>query len=139
MKPARWGVDAWVSSILLAGLTLTVFASLASYGPESAIRRFHLAAVSGDAADLQVVTAQPVDQPEVVALADFVRGIAQQNGSFQLGKVDRKSRIVVADVQYQIPGVRPVLTVWIVQKPPPETRWKVNAAETLAVMRRLGF
>lgn len=139
MKPSRFGLDAWISSALMAGLTLSVFALLRSYGPESAIRQFHLAAVGGDAADLQRVTSQPIDQPAVQTLAGLVKDIARQNGSFQLGKVERSSRIVTATVQYEIPGRRPATTVWVVQKPGDETRWKVNAEETLIKMRRLGF
>lgn len=140
MKPSRYGVDAWISSALMAGLTLSVFAVLRSYGPESAIRQFHLAAVTGDAADLQRVTSQAVDTPEVQHLAGFVRSIARLNGSFQLGKVERNSRTVTAIVQYEVPGQpRAVTTVWVVQKPGKETRWKVNANETAVKMRRLGF
>lgn len=139
MKAGIRGLDAWVAASLLAVLTLGVFLPLQNSGPESVIRRFHMASLSRDDSELQRLTLQDIRSPEVVQLRGIVYEIARAGGTFQLGRVLRKPRLVQAEVLYSVPGLGTAVSGWVVQKPAPQTRWKINAAATLSIFRQLGF
>ncbi|MCO5297764.1 MAG: hypothetical protein M9921_12985 [Fimbriimonadaceae bacterium] len=139
MKPSIRGADAWIASGLLAVLTLSVFWVLQYYGPESAIRRFHVATLSGDLAELQQVTSEDVGDPAVLSLREKVYLIAKAGGTFELGRMGLDGRSVTAEVRYRIPRLGILVTVWLVQKPPSDNHWKINATRTLANFRALGL
>lgn len=67
------------ASGLLAAVTLTTFAVLRDYGPESAIRRFHEAIENGDARQLQAVSAQQVTPRIVRLLGDYQTAVQTAN------------------------------------------------------------
>lgn len=139
MKSGLRGADAWLASGLLAVLTLSVFWVLQYYGPESAIRRFHVATLSGDLDELQQVTAEDVGNPAVLALREKVYVIANAGGTFELGRMGLDGRSVAAEVRYRVPRLGILVTVWLVQKPANDSHWKINATRTLANFRAIGL
>jgi len=117
-----------LAAFVLAAVTLGVFAVFHDYGPESAIRRFHLAVVNGDRAELQRVTEQPIDTPGPQALRRWVLQMHEAGAHYQLLRVERHPRAVYAAVVYSPPDGEPYGTVWIVRKD--DAFWKVDAAAT---------
>lgn len=139
MKTGIRGADAWIACALLAVLTLAVFATLQYYGPESALRRFHVATLSGDLRELQRVTAEDVGSPVVLALREKVYLIAKAGGTFEIGQMGLEGRSVRAEVRYRVPRLGILVTVWLVEKPASTNRWEINATHTLANFRAIGL
>lgn len=121
----------------MALITLAVFSTLQDYGPESAIRRFHAAIASDDGPELQQVTEQSIQAPQVRYLATWVRLLQQQGYRYQLMRMDRSPTQVRAAVVYTAGNiVRPM--IWVVEKK--GHTWKVDAVKTDTILRdSLGF
>lgn len=139
MKRGTPNLSGLISAALLSALTLGVFMVLREYGPESALRKFHRAAVNGNTRELaRAVT--PGSYPEnLLSLASMVHSYARQGAQYQLKNVDRKERRVVAEVAYILPTrqMEPHM-FWVVDKRP--EGWRVNVNATADVRRMIyGF
>ncbi len=123
-----------VPAIALALLTLTVFWVLRDYGPESAIRRFHDAVLSNDAQAVAQVTDDDFNDPSVQRLINNVIFLGQRGATYRILGMQRETRRVAAEVQYNLPDGKAGRTIWIVVKP--RRTWKVEASETGQYFRR---
>lgn len=132
----------WLAAFALAAVTLGVFATLHDYGPESAIRRFHVASVRGDLNELSRVTAQSPNSPSVLKLRQWVGTMHQLGAHYQLLRIDRQtidrdSSDALAALLYNTPGQENWGMVWIVSKR--NSVWKVDADRTANLARNLMF
>ena len=128
---------AYLSAGILALLTLGVFYVLQDYGPESAIRKFHVAAAAGDAGALQSVTQQPVRTQEVQILAAKVRRLLGEGYRYQVLRMDRSPTQVRAAVVYTVGNIE-LPEIWVVEKD--GRSWKIDAFTTEGIQRdSLGF
>ncbi|BBO23321.1 MAG: hypothetical protein AMXMBFR19_05480 [Chthonomonadaceae bacterium] len=123
------------ASIVLAGLTLAVFATLQDYGPESAVRRFHEAALNGDSRAMGRVVTSDSSEGAVSLLASRVLELARSGGRYQLLGIERGPGSARAEVAYVFPYRGLVISMlWSVRK---EGRsWRVDADETLRNLPR---
>lgn len=118
-----------VAAVLLSVLTLTVFYRLQDYGPESALRKFHVASVNGDWRTLSQVTIANVPEDVLVDLQKSVSEIARAGGRYEMRQIVRTREKAQALVVYSLPfRGQEVPHIWVVTKE--SGRWKVNPGET---------
>ena len=133
---------------ILSTLVLSVFAALRDYGPDSALRRFHQAAISGDDRTFQRVSKQPIQSNAVALLREKLRLLDASGARIRMGVVHNETRIdsisgesvkvpsVITEVRYYVPG-RVESIYWVIDHDP--SGWLVNAYETVMFpMKRLG-
>jgi hypothetical protein len=126
----------YISAGLLAALVLFVFWTLRHYGPESAIRRFHVAAALGDDRDLAQVSRQPPDSSNVVLLKNLVGNWLRGGGRYRLVRMERTPNRVLGHVAYVDPiGAPRNAMLWVVEKRP-HGPWMVDADKTYNLLRR---
>lgn len=138
MGGSRFG--SFAAAATVAVLTLAVFYQLRDYGPESALRKFQMAAISGDRDALQRVCKQDATGQSVQILQTTLRQFNANGARVRMGMLNRETRIdvvqgesvkvrsVVAEVRYYMPG-RVESIHWVVDLGP--AGWLVNADETL--------
>jgi len=143
---ARWGT--YATAAVLAVVVLSVFGALRDYGPDSALRRFHQAAVSGDNKTLSRVSKQPIESDAVQYLRERLRRLDSAGARIRMGAVHSETRIdrvgtetvkvpsVVTEVRYYVPGhVESIY--WVLDHD--ASGWLVNAYETaMFPAKRLG-
>lgn len=116
--------------LILVALTLGTFYLLRDYGPESAIRRFHEAALSNDDNALRRLTAAEEHFGATAQLKQRVRAYSEAGASIRLAKVIRSPRRAEAEVDYIFPhGIDSI--VWVVDKKD-NSRWLIDPDATLA-------
>lgn len=120
-----------MSSILLSALTLAVFSSLQDVGPESALRKFHVAAVNGEQRALMDVTEPNVPPEAIQALQARVQAVARQGGRYEVRQISRRREWAHALVVYSV-GRLEVPQIWVLEKR--DGRWLVNPQKTLTLM-----
>lgn len=121
----------------LALLTLSVFFILRNYGPQTALRRFHIAAVQGDRAGLQGVTLQDIRSQTADMLRQRVQYAARIGGQFEILRVLPKGRQAEVDVRYTFPSQGfAAISVWRLRRE--RGSWKVDADETYRAMLTQG-
>jgi hypothetical protein len=133
-------IGSYAAAGLVASLTLAVFYQLRDYGPESALRKFQMAAISGDREGLQRVCKQGASSQSVQILQNTLRQFNSTGARVRMGMLTRETRIdkvdgqdvrirsVVAEVRYYMPG-RVEAIHWVVDLGP--AGWMVNAEETV--------
>lgn len=123
-----FATQAVLASALLSLLTLGVFFLLQDYGPESAVRRFHQAALADNDRELQRVTDQSIRSSSVKQLREFVSGLLTSGAKIQIGRVERSPSQVLAEFRYyRRDGV--YILIWYVKKT--KSGWAVDAERTL--------
>ncbi len=123
-----------LAAAALAAAVLGLFLRLQEYGPESALRKFHQAVERRSLPDLQRVTLEDVNAPEVRFLAERVAGdLALGGNRFRILRTDRTPTEVRAVVGYSLPGGLTNLKVWVVERQ--GRAWKVSADATVRVMQ----
>ena len=135
MKIPRVSLLSVLTVAVLAGGTLTVFGRLQNYGPQSAIRRFHLAVAEDNSADLQRVVLQPVTSPDVLELKKGVM-ILTSNGPYQISRMDRRPGEVAVAAIYSLPPPQTLVVIWVTVKDGRD--WKVDAKKTLDLLKMRG-
>jgi hypothetical protein len=126
-KFAAYGTAAGLSI-----LTLAVFAYSKDMGPESAVRRFHQAAIEGNTEEIRRTVV--LDDRSSRELAIAVRQELSQSVAVQLGRSGREGRRAYVDVIYQRP-VGFVAVRFVVEKP--GLRWRIDAKETIQLFSRM--
>lgn len=128
------------AAALVAALTLGVFYQLREYGPESALRKFQMAAIAGDREALQRVCKQDVAGQSAQILTRTLRQFNASGARVRMGMLHRETRVdqiqgdevkvrsVVAEVRYYMPG-RVESIYWVVDLGP--AGWAINADETV--------
>lgn len=135
MKAGNASLASLFSALCLGILTFSVFFVLQDYGPESALRKFHRAAVNRNLSEVLEVVAQDADRGYVEGLAGMVFDYARAGARYQLLHVKRENKRVVAEVAYVIPN-RPVSypVLWVVEKA--RDGWKVDVNETVKIRQQ---
>lgn len=129
----------WLAALLLSALTLSVFAVLQNYGPESAVRRFHEAAVNRNAEQLRRVSVRDLQDMPTRYLTFRVDELIRSGTRIQIRRTIREPRRVLVEVRYFFPGGGQTSLWWHVERQP-NGEWRVNARRTLELARmRLGF
>jgi hypothetical protein len=127
------------AAVVLAAVTLLVFAVLRDYGPESAIRRFHHAVEVGDLSELRRVTLQNSESEPTARLINWVANMEGLHARYRLLRMVRQGRVVYAALEYELPNGERYATVWVVRKPPRERgeaeSWLVDAQDTVTILR----
>ncbi|AIE86149.1 hypothetical protein [Fimbriimonas ginsengisoli] len=124
---------AYLAAAGLCLLTLAVLYPLQDYGPESAIRRFHVAISHDDGVELQRVTAQPIQSENVQWLARQVQGLMKAGARYQLLRMQRWPTQVRAAIVYTSPSDERFPMIWVVEKR--GRIWRVDADKTVTIMR----
>lgn len=133
----RWAKEgAILASVLLATLTVSVFAVSQNRGPVSAITRFHEAVSRNDADMLADALVQPPDHPACQALRQYVARLQQLNPSVSFvneEKLGRESQVVAL---YTAPTGRPLAFIPFSLRKYSST-WKVDAVSTVSILRQM--
>jgi hypothetical protein len=136
------GLASWIPSILLSGLVLGVFWVARGFGPESALRAFHIAAVNNDREGMREACVENASEQALGVFAQRIGDIARAGGQYKVrGVHQRKEDLVIAEVNYSGPfSQRAVPTLFIVRKV--RSNWLVDPDATLQLMidaMRSGF
>lgn len=119
-----------LAALLLTIFTVSVFAALHDYGPETAIRRFHDAATRRDFDKLAQLVQQPSPDQDLETLANSVYTLAKRGYSYEIGRVMRTPRRVIAQVIYRGPNnTNSLAQTWVVEKR--QRTWEINTQATL--------
>lgn len=135
---SRLGVPTlgWLTSILLSLVTLFVFFTLRDYGPDSSVRKFHLAAE-----DLNREEAAPLVYPDFNSsstqeLWSLVAGLmANGRTNFEIAHYQRKANQAAIAVRYRFPNGEQRTLIWLVNRI--EGKWRIDTRETTLAARYL--
>ena len=122
-----------LSAVVLALVTLSVFAALQDYGPDSTLRRFFEAVVSHDqdrVFSLMARTGQnpPLTEGEKYVVAE-IDSLANMGGSYHIERIRRPmDRVAEAWVRYDLPNGEQRMVSWILIRP--GNRWSVDLSST---------
>jgi len=126
------------SSILLALLTVIVFASEQRKGPESSVRAFQEAVLTNDLATMKALVIQPLG---TLSVSQLRAEVLQLRAWGAVARITRTTRIrdhVVVDAQYTLPNGRLFYLAWVLRRE--KGIWRVDADQTQAfVTRSFGF
>lgn len=120
-------------AIALAILTFLVFASLQNFGPESTIRRFHVAIANRDIKLLQSTLAQDVSNQDVAELIGWTRPLLQSGYSYRIQRMDRQPSEVRAAVLYSRPRSFSQARIWVVERR--GRQWIIDASKSARILR----
>lgn len=123
------------AALVLSLLTLGVFALARDKGPESTVRRFHVAVAEGDSsAVMRLMTdGERVSGRELRAI---VSSLVSQGARVQLGRVQIDGRLAYVDVAYLNARNQVVWALrYVVKKD--DLRWQIDAGETNALRRQM--
>ena len=81
------------AAALVATLTLGVFYQLREYGPETALRKFQMSAISGDRDALQRVCKQDVSGQSAQILTRTLRQFNAAGARVRMGMLHRETRV----------------------------------------------
>jgi hypothetical protein len=123
-------------AILLTALTLGVFWSLQGAGPESAIRQFHYAVVTGKNQAVleltQITDDQELNGPALVRLSGFIKNVASVGGRYEIRHVKRETDEAQVEVVYSIPQTtKEMPVIWVLRKQNRQWRIMPYATENL--------
>jgi len=142
----RFQLSSFLSAAVLSATTLSVFASLQNYGPESVLRRFHQALVpnSKGQSDFDAIAytfTERADSSAVKALVMTVRELLR-NGPPRLVGMDRElvqgrqpSPQVREAMVYRNADGSPVPIVWVMEKQ--NAQWRISATKTLTIQHEV--
>lgn len=125
---ARAALKGLAPALALGLLVLFVFATLQNYGPESAVRRFHEAVLTGDFKRLEETVYQPSRGPYASDIVGELGPILASGARIRLRDVDRRPSQVFVSVVYYLPDGRQGSFIWVTQKT--QNGWKVDTQET---------
>lgn len=125
-----------VASVILATLTVSVFAVSQNRGPESAVTRFQESVVRNDPAMLEGSLLQPPGHPDAQALVSYVGRLRRLNPTVRYVNQTKRGRTGQVVAVYIAPTGRPIAFVpFVVAKS--GTAWRVDATETVRILRQL--
>jgi len=126
----------WLCAILLSLVTLFVFGTLRDYGPDSVVRKFHLAAIEHNA-DLVASSVSPdFDSAPTRELWLNVSAIlTQSSATYDIQRVVRKPGKAVVVVGYQFPDGEKKYLIWVVVRN--HGVWQIDTGQTTLAARTL--
>jgi hypothetical protein len=120
-----------VSALLLSVSTIAVFAVLQDVGPESALRKFHVAAVNGDFRRANEVCEPGSNEEYVRFLQRSVAQVARAGGRYEVRQVLRRRTVAQALVVYSFPfRSQEIPQIWVLKKS--QGRWYIQPKETVS-------
>ena len=133
---------ALLASVVLAGITLAVFSSLQSYGPESVLRRFHLALLNDDKNKIASTVRENLSVADIQRL-EYQLVPLLRSGDATIGGMDRdliRSNRLEPQVRivyiYKSPADgSPFPIVWVLEKH--RGLWLISLSKTNMVLRDL--
>lgn len=125
----RQAVANYGPAVVLLGLVLLVFAVLQNYGPQSTVRRYHMAIQDRQLAALSRVLVEPVDSPPSQLLNSFVARQLQIANYRIVARDDQADGIRLLVVYSARQGRWTYPVVFFTEKS--GSRWRVNASKTL--------
>jgi hypothetical protein len=135
---ARFGVPmlGWLTSILLSLVTLFVFFTLQNYGPDSTVRKFHLAARELDRDEAATLVYPDFDSSSTQELWTLVAGLlANGRTDFEITHFQRKANQAAIVVRYRFPNGEQRTLIWLVNRI--EGKWRIDTRETTLAARYL--
>lgn len=118
-----------VSALLLSVVTLAVFGLLQDHGPESALRKFHVAAVNRDQKGLLDVIDVNTDPNFVMQLQQNVYTVARMGGRYEMRQIMRGQGTAIALVIYSIPRRnQEIAQMWALKRE--RGKWRIDADAT---------
>jgi len=124
-----------VAAILLASLTLGVFAVQANSGPENTVRRFHDGVLRNNPREVAAFLVQPIEDYAPQVLVRRVQSLAQLGASMDVTRIVRQQNRAIVDVRYTLRNRQIITMLWVTQLD--HGVWKVNAADTLAIIEKM--
>lgn len=125
-----------LASVLLAGLTVSVFAVSQNRGPVSAITRYHEAITRKDGEMLEAALLQPPDHPACQALTQYVGRLQQLNPSVRFVNEEKRGKEGQIVALYTAPTGRPLAFIpFSLDKV--GGAWKVDAVTTVSILRQM--
>lgn len=126
----------WLTSILLSLLTLSVFGTLRNYGPDSVVRRFHMAVLDHDQKQAATLVEPDFDSAPTEELWMNVSAImTQYNASYEIQNVIRKPNESILVVRYQYPNGERQSLIWDVVRR--DGAWVIDTRATALAARKL--
>jgi hypothetical protein len=127
-------LSAIVTSAILVALTVSVFAKLRDYGPESTLRRFHVAALSNDLATMNATIKEGSNEGNVYWLRGFLRELSRQGTLPRIIGQRGDVNSVAVEVAYILPNTtQGMVMVWKVDRV--GRTWKINVDKTAQAIR----
>jgi len=120
---------------LLAILTVSVFSEAQLGGPESALRAYHVAVISGDMDSLRMLVLKDPEGPSARQLQSLVERLVADGANAQIHEPRRVGRDATLDVVYKSPQFGTVALRFYVRKP--GSRWLVDADATWRLASRM--
>lgn len=120
-------VYSYLAAVVLALVTLFTFYVFRDFGPQSALRQFHIDAARGDYTDLRRLTLQP-DDAATRNMVAFVQALVRQNASFEIVGMKRQGKAMLVFVEYRLPNGLAQGMVWYVQQT--SSDWRVDCYTT---------
>ena len=136
MKPPK-AIYSYVAAAVLALITLVTFFRFQDFGPQSVIRRFHIAAASGDLPEAGTLTTEAVTSPFTREMIGIVTDLVSSNASYEVASIQRSHGEVLVAVEYRVPspiGIRVIPIVWHVRQM--QNEWRIDCPATLAQLRQ---
>jgi hypothetical protein len=127
-------ISSYFAAAGLAAITLITFFVFRNFGPQSAVRRLHLAVAQLDRDEINRLTLDPLaGSPETQEVISFVRELALQNVSFEIVTVSRVHQQARVTVQYRLGRYSDTRT-WIAQQK--ENEWRIDCRATEHTWRK---
>lgn len=128
----------WLSAILLSLVTLFVFGKLRDYGPDSVVRKFHLAAAEHNRDLVAAYVVPDFDSSSSLELWSNVSTILNESSAtYDIQRVVRQPGKAVVVVSYQFPGGEKRYLVWVVVRN--RGVWQIDTAQTALAARTLTY
>lgn len=125
------------ASLLLAVLTVSVFARSQNTGPASTLQRFHESILRRDLGMMQRVLAQPAETDAARMLVSNVELLVRRGTRPRLGSVEQVGAQAVAPVAY-VDGRNVAVAVVPFALVRRQAGWEIDAEQTLALAIRVG-
>lgn len=122
---------AYIPASLLALLVAAVFVPLQGYGPENALRRFHIAAVNNDFEDMKRASLGSATPAAVNTLRAEIYAIARSGGSYRVQRIEKRGTDAIAAIDYSI-GAASRTFLFVLRRD--RGRWFVDPDASIALM-----
>jgi hypothetical protein len=127
MKPPK-SIYSYMAAAALALITLFTFFVFQNVGPQSAIRRFHIAAAANDGDAINRLTTEGARAPSTSYMVNFVTKLAEFNATFEVVSTRRLHNEVLVGVQYRLPNGMTNGVLWHVRQG--QHDWRVDCEGT---------
>lgn len=130
MRPPK-PVYSYLAAAGLAAVTLVTFFSFRDWGPESAVRRFHIAATQRNWSTVDQLTIEGADNRDTRALVAEIVALARTGAHFEIIGSKERRGVGVVSVEYQFPNGMSAGAAWYVRQAT-ASQWRVDCSRTVA-------